>query len=127
MAQYMLLLHQVPNYNADLPREKMLEVTKRYMAWADGLRQKGRMVGGEKLAAGGVRHIKVKDGKPVASDGPYAEAKDVIGGYFVIEAKDAAEAEAIARDCPHLAVSSTNWVEIRPIDAMPAQARAAAG
>ena len=127
MAQYMLLLHQVPNYNADLPREKMLEMTKRYMAWADALRQKGRMVGGEKLAEGGVRHIKVKDGKPVASDGPYAEAKDVIGGYFVIEAKDAAEAESIARDCPHLVLSSTNWVEIRPIDAMPAQARAAAG
>jgi hypothetical protein len=123
----MLLLHQVPNYDADLPREKVLEVTKRYMAWADALRQKGRMVGGEKLAAGGVRHIKVKDGKPVASDGPYAEAKDVIGGYFVIEAKDAAEAESIARDCPHLAVSGTNWVEIRQIDTMPAQARAAAG
>ena len=100
MAQYMLLLHQVPNYNADLPREKMLEITKRYMAWADALRQKGRMVGGEKLAAGGVRQI---------------------------EAKDTAEAESIARDCPHLAVSGTNWVEIRPIDAMPAQARAAAG
>jgi hypothetical protein len=123
----MLLLYQAPNYNADLPREKMLEMTKRYMAWADALRQKGRMVGGEKLSAGGVRHIKVKDGKPVASDGPYAEAKDVIGGYFVIEAKDAAEAESIARDCPHLALASTNWVEVRPIDAMPAQARAAAG
>jgi hypothetical protein len=122
----MLLLHQVPNYNADLPREKMLEMTKRYMAWADALRQKGRMVGGEKLAAGGVRHIRVKDGKPVASDGPYAEAKDVIGGYFVIEARDAAEAETIARDCPHLVLSGTNWVEIRPIDDM-SQARAAAG
>jgi hypothetical protein len=127
MAQYMLLLHQVPNYNTDLPREKMLETVKRYMAWADGLRQKGKMIGGEKLSAGGVRHIKVKDGRPVASDGPYAEAKDVIGGYFVIEAKDAAEAEAIASDCPHLAVSPTNWVEVRPIDAMPTQARAAVG
>jgi hypothetical protein len=125
MAQYMLLLHQVPNYNMDLPREKMLEMTKRYMAWADGLRQKGRLAGGEKLAAGGVRHIKVKDGKPVASDGPYAEAKDVIGGYFVIEAKDANEAETIAKDCPHLAISAANWVEIRPIDDM-TQARAAA-
>jgi hypothetical protein len=124
MAQYMLLLHQVPNYNMDLPREKMLEMTKRY-TWAEGLRQKGRLAGGEKLAAGGVRHIKVKDGKPVASDGPYAEAKDVIGGYFVIEAKDAAEAETIARDCPHLAISATNWLEIRPIDDM-TQTRAAA-
>ena len=125
MAQFMLLLHQAPNYNTDLPREKMLEMTKRYMAWADALRQKGRMVGGEKLAVGGVRHIKVKDGKPVASDGPYAEAKDVIGGYFVIEAKDLAEAEAITRDCPHFALSPTNWAEIRPIEDM-SQARAAA-
>ena len=127
MAQFMLLLHQVPNYTQDLSREAMMEIVKRYMAWSEGLRQKGKMIGGEKLSAGGVRHIKVKDGRPVASDGPYAEAKDVIGGYFVIEAKDTAEAESIARDCPHLALSSTNWVEIRPIDAMPAQARAAAG
>jgi hypothetical protein len=127
MTQYMLLLHQVPNYNMDLPREKMLEMTKRYMAWADSLRQKGKLAGGEKLAVGGVRHIKVKDGKPMASDGPYAEAKDVIGGYFVIEARDAAEAETIARDCPHLALAATNWVEIRPIDSMQEQRKAAAG
>ena len=64
-------------------------MTKRYMAWADDLRQKGRWSAARSSPAGGVRHIKVKDGKPVASDGPYAEAKDVIGGYFVIEAKDA--------------------------------------
>ena len=116
MAQYMLLLHQVPNYTMDLPREKMLEMIRRYSAWADSLRQQGKLAGGGKLAAGGVRHIKVEDGRPVASDGPYAEAKDVIGGYFVIEARDAAEAEAIARECPHLAVSPTNWVELRPIE-----------
>jgi hypothetical protein len=127
MTQYMLLLHQAPNYNMDLPREKMLEMTTRYMAWADGLRQKGKLAGGEKLSAGGVRHIKVKDGKPVASDGPYAEAKDVIGGYFVIEAKDAAEAETIARDCPHFGLSAANWVEIRPIDSMQELRKAAAG
>ena len=129
MAQYMLLLHQAPNYNTDLPREKMMEMTKRYMAWADGLRQKGKLAGGEKLAVGGVRHIKLKDGKPVASDGPYAEAKDVIGGYWLIEARDDAEADAIARDCPHL-WNPTNWVELRPIEPMaaaeaPAAAKAA--
>jgi hypothetical protein len=125
MAQYMLLLHHVPNYNMDLPREKMLEMTKRYMAWAEALRQKGRLAGGEKLAAGGVRHIKTQSGQAVVSDGPYAEAKDVIGGYFIIEAKDAAEAETIAKDCPHLALAPTNWMEIRLIDDMTA-ARAAA-
>jgi hypothetical protein len=101
-----------------------MEMAKRYMAWAEQLRQKGKMVGGEKLAASGGRQIRIKDGKPVASDGPYAEAKDVIGGYFVLEAKDLAEAEAIARDCPHLSLAPTNWAEVRPIEDM-AQARAA--
>ena len=128
MAQYLLMLHHAPNYNADLPREKLLEMTKRYMAWAEGLGAKGKLAGGEKLTASGGRHIKVKDGKLVASDGPYAELKDVIGGYFVIEAKDLAEAEAIARDCPHMALAPTNWAEIRPIESMAEmRAQAAAG
>ena len=126
MSQYLLLLHHVPDYNIDLPREKMLEMTKRYMAWSDTLRRKGKVVGGEKLVAGGVRHVRVKDGRPVASDGPYAEAKDVIGGYFVIEVHDAAEAEAIAQDCPHIALAPANWVEIRPIESMDAMRKAAA-
>jgi hypothetical protein len=116
MTQYMLLLHQGPGNMADLPREKMMEVVKRYYTW---MREKGKLVGGEKLAAGGVRHIKVKDGKPVASDGPYAEAKDVVGGYFTIEARDVAEAEAIAKDCPHL-WNGANWIELRPVDTMTA-------
>jgi hypothetical protein len=125
MAQYLLMLHQAPNYNSDLPREKMMEMAKRYMAWAEGLRAKGKLIGGEKLTASGGRQLRVKDGKLVASDGPYAEAKDVLGGYFVIEAKDLAEAEALAKDCPHMAIAPTNWAEIRPIDDM-AQMRAAA-
>ena len=125
MAQFLLMLHQAPNYNTDLPREKMLEMTKRYMTWAEGLRAKGKIAGGEKLTAGGVRHVRVKDGKPVATDGPYAEAKDVVGGYFTIEAKDLAEAEAIAKDCPHL-WNGTNWIELRPVDTMTVdQAKAA--
>ncbi|SKA00671.1 Uncharacterized conserved protein [Enhydrobacter aerosaccus] len=126
MSQYLLLLHHTPNYNIDLPREKMMEMTRRYMGWADLQRQKGKLVGGEKLAAGGVRHIRVKDGKAVVSDGPYAEAKDVIGGYFLIEARNATEAEAIAQDCPHLGLGPSNWVEIRPVDDMEAVRKAAA-
>src|SRR5258708_38834956 len=99
----------------DLPREKMLEMTKRYMTWAEGLGAKGKLAGGEKLTAGGVRHVKAQDGKPVVTDGPYAEAKDVVGGYFVIEAKEDAEAAAIAHDCPHLGHAPTRG-EHRPRD-----------
>ena len=118
MAQYMLLLHRLPATNAELPPDKLLELTRGYYAWADKLRQKGKLVGGEKLA-GRVRHVRMRDGTPLSSDGPYAEAKDVIGGYWMIEARDDAEADAIARDCPHL-WNATNWVELRPIEAMTA-------
>jgi hypothetical protein len=126
MAQFMLMLHQTPNYNVDLPREKMMEMTKRYMAWGDALRQKGKLAGGEKLTASGGRQFRAKDGKLVVSDGPYAEAKDVVGGYFILEARDLAEAEALVRDCPHMSLAPTNWAELRPIEDM-AQVRAAAG
>ena len=125
MAQYMLLLHQMPDYNMELPREQMLEMAKRYATWAEGLRHKGKLAGGQKLTAGGIRHVRAKGGKPLVSDGPYAEAKDVIGGYFVVEARDQAEAEVIAQGCPHVALSETNWIEIRPIDDM-SKVRAAA-
>lgn len=117
MAQYMLLLHQGPGNMADMPREKIMEVVGRYYAWSAKMREKGKLVGGEKLADGRVRHILVKGGKPVASDGPYAEAKDVISGYFTIEATDNAEAEAIAKECPHL-WNEANWIELRPVDSM---------
>jgi hypothetical protein len=126
MTQYLLLLYQSPNYSVDLPRDKMAEMTKRYITWADGLRAKGKIVGGEKLTASGGRQLRTRDGKPVASDGPYAEAKDVIGGYFVIEAKDLAEAEALMKGCPHLELAPTNWAEIRPIEDM-SKMRAQAG
>lgn len=126
MAQYMLLLHQDPANMADLPREKMMEVVKRYYTWSSSMREKGKLVGGEKLAAGGVRHVKVANGKPVASDGPYAEAKDVVSGYFTIEAIDAAEAEAIAKECPHL-WSAANWIELRPVDTMTVDQAKASG
>ena len=123
MAQYMLLLHLVPNANADLAPDKLLEMTRRYLAWADELRARGCLLGGEKLTSNGGRHVRLEGNRPIASDGPYAEAKDVIGGYFLIEAADLAGAEAIVRDCPHLAVAAGNWIELRPVDVMPSQAR----
>jgi len=60
------------------------------------------------------RSGKVVRGKPVAvSDGPFAEAKDVIGGYTLIEASDLAHASEIAKGCPILEVGGE--VEVRPV------------
>ena len=49
-----------------------------------------------------------------ATDGPYAEAHDVVGGYFLVKAETDAAAEALARTCPHL--EGAQWIEIRRIE-----------
>ena len=55
----------------------------------------------------------VKGSQKVVTDGPYAEAKDVVGGYSLIEAKDLAQAVEISKGCPILEVGGS--VEVRPV------------
>lgn len=75
-------------------RSKNME---KWMAWMKDLGQKGHFKSGEPLDGGG----KVLRGsKRVVSDGPYAEAKDIVGGYLLVSAKDLAEATELAKACP---------------------------
>jgi hypothetical protein len=111
---YLLLLHERPADTAAISAAQMKEIVARYQAWAGGLAERGLLAGGEKLADDGGRHLRLQGDKPLATDGPYAEAHDVIGGYFVIKAATDAEAEALARECPHL--QGRQWIEIRRIE-----------
>ncbi|HVT11882.1 MAG TPA: YciI family protein [Fimbriimonadaceae bacterium] len=79
-------------------------------AWFDGLKEKGHIkdAGYPLDSAGGV----VVGEDRTIFDGPYAEAKDVIGGFTLVEAKDLAEAFEIAKTCPILDVGKS--VEVRP-------------
>ncbi len=117
MHSYLLLLHEKPGSFAQVSPAEMAEIVQQYKSWAGGLAQKGLLAGGEKLTDDGGRHLTLKAGKPLATDGPYAEAHDVIGGYFVIMAEDAAAAEALAASCPHL--GADRWIEIRRVDPVP--------
>lgn len=114
MNQYILLLHENPADYAGMSPAELSDIVARYSAWAGELGQAGKLAGGEKLTDDGGRHLSLKAGAPVAVDGPYAEAKDVIGGYFVINALDDAEAQSISQTCPHL--RGGNWIEIRRIE-----------
>lgn len=111
---YLLLLHEKPADSVALSPAEMKEVVARYQAWAGALAARGQLAGGEKLCDDGGRILRLQSGSPVAHDGPYAEAQDVVGGYFVIVADDDAAVEAIARSCPHLVGSQ--WIEIRRIE-----------
>jgi len=116
MNQYMLLLHERPMDAAQVSPAEMMEIVARYKAWAGDLAQRGLLLGGEKLADEGGRHLRLQAGQPLATDGPYAETHDVVGGYFVIKAENDLAAEALARTCPHL--EGTQWIEIRRIELM---------
>ena len=116
MNQYLLLLHETPADQAGMSPAEGQDLLGRYVAWTQAMRAKGHIVAGEKLADDGGRQLRIADGKPLASDGPYAEAKDVIGGMYVIRAGSDAEAEQIASTCPHL--FGRNWIQLRRIDPM---------
>jgi hypothetical protein len=116
MQNYLLLLHEDENQRAAIPQARIMEMIKEYGAWAAKLRGEGRLVGGEKLADDSGRVLRDRQGKETVTDGPYAESKEVVGGFFVIAAKDYDEACTIARGCPHLKYYGR--VEVRQIDKM---------
>lgn len=75
--------------------------------------QEGRLLQGEKLRDDGGRRLKQQGGQVLVSDGPYAEVKDVVGGFFILSAESYDAAVALARTCPHLRYGE---VELRAIE-----------
>ncbi len=112
MPKYMLFLHEDDGQVAGRPQDEMMRVIQEYGAWATKMREEGRFVGGEKLCDTG-KVLRKKAGKIVVTDGPYAESKEIVGGFFTITAKDYAEACEIAKQCPHLKYDGR--VEVREI------------
>lgn len=94
--------------------EQMQKHMEKWMVWFKELGAQGRLKDpGRPLEASG----KVVSGTAkMIKDGPYAEAKDVVGGYVVIEANDLSEAAELARGCPILEAGGS--VEIRPVQLM---------
>jgi hypothetical protein len=116
MPNYMLLLHHNLNRPRPSSPDAILAVTKEYMAWADRLRAEGRHKAGQKLTDEPGKIIRPDGGRLSITDGPYAESKEVVGGFFVIGAKDYPEACEIAETCPHLKFGGR--IEVRQVDEM---------
>lgn len=114
MSVFMLLLHDAPTDFADVSPEEMQGIVAEYVAWREGLERDGRLVGSNKLADEGGRELSTVDGELRIVDGPYAEAKEVVGGYFLIEADDYDHAVELSKECPHLAHGRR--IELRRVD-----------
>jgi hypothetical protein len=116
MPNYMLLLYQPPNPPRTSSPDEIMAITKSYMSWADRMRAEGRLKGGDKLTFDPGKVMRSKNGRVSVTDGPYAETKELIGGYFAISAKDYEEACKIAETCPHLGYGGN--IEVRQVDQM---------
>ena len=96
---YMLIFRGTDWYKG-LSSEEMQQVGDKWMAWFKGLMASGKAVAGNPLERDG-KIISGKNGR-VVSDGPFAESKETIGGYFLLKVQTLDDAVAIAKECPGL-------------------------
>lgn len=107
MAQFMLLLYDDPSGWNKLSPEEMQKAIEKYRAWRD------KSVDAQRLTGDVGKVIRSQNGKPQVVDGPYSETKEVLGGYYTIEA--ASYDEAVKKALTHPHVEYGNTVEIRQV------------
>ena len=108
-SEYMLLFRGA-HWDKDLSPEEIQKVMGQWNAWFERLTLQGKVKSAHPLERGG----KLVSGKGrTIADGPFAESKEAIGGYFLLELDDFNEALEIAKECPTLDYGVT--VEVRPV------------
>ena len=113
MSRFLLLLRDDPSTFAHLSPAEMQAVIQKYIAWGNGLRDSGRLIGSDKLQQEGGRVARRNGARTVVTDGPFTEAREVVGGFYLIQAKDYDDAMTVVNECPHLAFGS---IELRQIE-----------
>ena len=106
-----LLLVRGEDWDQGLSPEELQRAMTAIMAWFESLRESGCVKGGHPLGREGIR-VSGKAGA-VVCDGPFAESKEAVGGYLMVQAIDLEAAAAIAKTCPSLNYGVT--IEVRPV------------
>ena len=118
MAQFLVLardtLARARDTNTMSP-EEMQRILGKYMAWSTRLRQAGHLQGSNKLRDGEGRVLRRPAGKLAVTDGPFAESKEVLGGYWLIEAPSYAAVVELLKDHPHIELWPDASLEVREI------------
>ena len=112
MRYLLLICNDEANDEARSP-EKAAEYLAKYGAFGDEMGRRGVLQGGARLRPiADATTVKVRDGDVVTFDGPFAETKEQMGGYYVVDCKDLDEAIEVASKIPAAAEGS---IEVRPI------------
>jgi hypothetical protein len=111
--KFMLLIYNDDALLGAMPRSEFDATMRDCLAHADGLRQDGRLLDTQMLESPATaKSVRIRNGRRTTVDGPFAEAKEVLGGFNLIEAKDIEEALEIAA---HFPWARTGCVEVRPV------------
>ncbi|HYQ10767.1 MAG TPA: YciI family protein [Gaiellaceae bacterium] len=110
--QYMLLIYNSGDWQ-DLSPEQQQEIGGAYFAFTEELQAAGKMVAGDALQpTSTATSVRVRDGETLTTDGPFAETKEVLGGYYLIDVESLDEALAWAAKIPGAAYGT---IEVRPV------------
>jgi hypothetical protein len=111
--QYLLLIYDNEKIWTDMPKDEAGKMFGEYMQFTADIKASGHFRAGDALqSVSTATTLRVRNGKTQTTDGPFAETKEQLGGYYLIEAKDLDEATKIAARIPSARVGS---IEIRPI------------
>jgi hypothetical protein len=111
--QYLLMIYANEAEYAKIEPATLQKVYEEYGAFTQGIVKSGNFKAGDRLQpTTTATTVRIRDGKTLTTDGPFAETREQLGGYYLVEAKDLDEALAIAAKIPGARFGS---IEVRPI------------
>jgi hypothetical protein len=111
--QYLCLIYDDEGTWANMPEDERNAVYGEYMAFTQAIKDAGSHVAGDALQPiSTATSVRVRDGQTLVTDGPFAETKEQLGGYYLVEAKDVDEALKIAERIPSARYGT---IEVRPV------------
>jgi hypothetical protein len=111
--RYALLICTEEKLQNELSEDEAAVQTAAYMAWGEEMGARGVLQGGERLRpTTSATTVRVRDGETLTSDGPFAETKEQMGGFYLVDCKDLDEAIDVASRIPGAAHGS---IEVRPV------------
>jgi hypothetical protein len=121
--KYLLLIYgneaAMEAYRANTPPDQQAAEAKVWYEYGDWLKEKGWYLAGEALQpTATATSVRAADGKPIVTDGPFAETKEQLGGYYVLDLANADEAIEAGGRCPGVMYGT---IELRPIQEFPDQ------
>jgi hypothetical protein len=111
--QFLLLIYESESAQSTRTEADNHAVFAEYMAFSASIKSAGKMIAGDALQpVATATTLRIRDGKTLMTDGPFAETKEQLGGYYLVEANDLDDALSIAARIP---TAKTGSIEVRPI------------